>query len=138
MTQDSKQLVRRFFEESARRRGLPEELLAPGFRVHAPGATLDAQTFGGHISDWYAAFSDTAVVIEDILAEGDRVAVRVVQRGTHTGSYMGVPPSGRQVATGNTVIARVADGRIAEWWPSFDALALMRQIGALPEAATSA
>jgi hypothetical protein len=44
----------------------------------------------------------------------------------------------RDLRAGSGVSCSVADGRIAEWWPSFDALALMRQIGALPEAATSA
>jgi predicted ester cyclase len=142
MTEENKALVRRFFEESGVRKTAAEELLAPEFAVYPPSSPpVGLDTFRGHLEATLAAFSEAHHTFEDILAEGDRVALRAVFHGTHTGEYMGIPPSGSRVSVSNTVIARIADGKIAEWWPSFDMMGLMQQIGAgaaVGQAATSA
>lgn len=80
------------------------------------------------------AIPDTHISIDDILTDGDRVAVRVTLRGTHTGAGLGVPPTGRKVSIQGIIIVRVAGGRIVEGWNSYDQLGLLRQIGALPGA----
>ncbi len=77
----------------------------------------------------FAALPDFHATIEDIVAEGDRVVVRNVWRGTHLGSYHGVPPTGNSIALKGIVIFRIADGKIAERWATLDELALMRQLG---------
>lgn len=70
--------------------------------------------------------------VEDVVAEGDRVAVRLTARGTHTGPLLGLPPTGKSVSFGGMEVFRVADGLIVESWGQFDALGLLRQLGATP------
>ena len=79
-----------------------------------------------------AAFPDFSVTIEDAIAEGDRVAVRVTVRGTHQGALMGIPPTGKQIAIKAISMWRVTDGRIVERWESADTLGLMQQLGVIP------
>lgn len=81
------------------------------------------------------ALPDLHVNIEDMIAEGDKVAVRVTLEGTHRGSAFGVGPSGRKVTLGAIVIVHIKDGKIAEAWNNIDQLALARQIGALSDGA---
>jgi len=71
--------------------------------------------------------------IEDMIAEGDMVATRLNWSGTHSGEYMGLPPTGRRVSVSLIGIARVTDGRIAEHWGVTDELHMRRQLGLLPE-----
>ncbi|HEX6506061.1 MAG TPA: ester cyclase [Chloroflexota bacterium] len=75
------------------------------------------------------AFPDLRVEIEDMVAEGDRVAARVTHRGTHGGSFLGVPPTGRLVTYEGTVIFRIADGRIADRWGTVDLFGILLQLG---------
>ena len=75
---------------------------------------------------------NTQIRVEDILTEGDRVAVRVILEGTHTGQGLGVPPTGRRVSIQWIIILRMVDGQIVEAWNSYDQLGLLRQIGTLP------
>jgi predicted ester cyclase len=81
-----------------------------------------------------AAFPDLRIHIEDLVVDGDRVAGRFVLYGTHTGPFMGVPPSGRRIAVGNLDINRVVGGTVVERWGQFDALGLIQQIGTMPSA----
>jgi steroid delta-isomerase-like uncharacterized protein len=75
------------------------------------------------------AFPDLEVQIQDIFAAGDRVAVRLTFRGTHTGEFLGVPASGRRVEYVSHEFYRVADGLIAEEWICSDMATLLRQLG---------
>jgi predicted ester cyclase len=73
------------------------------------------------------------VTIEDLIAEGDRVAARVRFRGTHQGKLESIAPTGRRVESTGIIISRIEGGKIAEDWANFDDLGLMRQLGAIPE-----
>ena len=84
------------------------------------------------------AFPDAQIIIEDQLAEGDMVATRWTARGTHQGELLGVPPSGNRVEVAGMTISRAEGGKIAEEWNNYDALGLMQQIGAIPEAGQQA
>jgi steroid delta-isomerase-like uncharacterized protein len=77
--------------------------------------------------------SGARMTVEDVIAEGDRVAVRLVSHGRHDGEFMGLPPSGKEYAISETHIFRIADGQVAEHWRDADMLGMMRQLGALPE-----
>jgi predicted ester cyclase len=133
MSQANKDLLRRMFEETDERKSAPPELFAPGFTVHVGGAPpQDLDGFQQHLAAFYKAFPDLSHTYEDFVAEGDRVAIRVVLRGTHTGELMGIPVSGRPIAVVSIGIARIANGQIAEWWASPDQVGLMQQIGAMP------
>ncbi len=64
----------------------------------------------------HRAFPDTRHTIEELIAEGDRVAARITARGTHTGELLGHAPTGRVVTQTSITIYRIVDGRIAERW----------------------
>jgi predicted ester cyclase len=76
--------------------------------------------------------ADASMTIEDVIAEGDRVAVRLTSHGRQVGEFMGMPPSGREYTIGEIHIFRVADGKVAEHWHQADFLGMMRQLGAMP------
>jgi steroid delta-isomerase-like uncharacterized protein len=133
-----KALVRRWFEEvwNQGRESTIDELFLPDAVAHGLGdSEADVRgpaEFKVFVKNMRSSIPDTHVRIDDIICEGDRVAVRVTLEGTHTGDGLGVPPSGRKVSIQGMVIARMEGGRIVEGWNSYDQLGLLRQIGALP------
>jgi len=80
-------------------------------------------------SEMYDAFPDMHVTIDDMVAEGDKVAARTTWTGTHKGEFMGVPPTNKKVTFSLIVIDRFAGGKVVEDHGQFDALGLMRQLG---------
>jgi steroid delta-isomerase-like uncharacterized protein len=74
------------------------------------------------------AFPDLQAHIEDIVAAGDKVAVRLRFRGTHTGVFLGIPPTGRTIEYVSHEFYRIADGLIAEEWICSDTATLLRQL----------
>jgi steroid delta-isomerase-like uncharacterized protein len=85
---------------------------------------------------FYAAFRkalpDVNLTIDDVVSEGDRVAVRYTIRGTHSDELIGVPATGWRVEVDGQSFFRFEDGRVAERWQSLDAVGLLTQLGALP------
>jgi steroid delta-isomerase-like uncharacterized protein len=79
-----------------------------------------------------AAFPDLQVTIEDMIAEGDKVAVRGVVRGTHQGELMGIPPTGKQVTATLIDVNRIESGKLVERWAEQDNLGMMQQLGVIP------
>jgi predicted ester cyclase len=71
--------------------------------------------------------------VEDLIAEGDRVAARLRFRGTHLGELDGIAPTGRRVDCTGIVISRMEGGKIAEDWANFDDLGMMQQLRLIPE-----
>jgi predicted ester cyclase len=129
-------VVRRFVDEyqTGASEGAFAELLHPDVLDHsrppgiAPGAEGVRQQFEG----FRAAFDGFRAEILDQFAQGDRVVTRKVFRGTHTGSFQGIEPTGAEVAIHVIDIVRVKDGRIVEHWNVVDRLGLLTQLGALP------
>jgi predicted ester cyclase len=78
------------------------------------------------------AFSDLRMAEADSVTEGDKLAFRWLLSGTHEREFMGVAGTGRRVEAMGMDIVRVADGKIVEHWGEFDAMGLLRQIGAIP------
>ena len=83
-------------------------------------------------SGFHVAFPDLALEIIDLVAAGDTVAARWSWTATHTGDLMGIPASGRSVNFSMIEILRIANGKIAEGWVTFDAMTMMQQVGAVP------
>jgi predicted ester cyclase len=81
---------------------------------------------------YLAGLPDLQVTIEELVAEGDKVAVRRSYAGTHREELLGIPPTGKQVRISGISIFRLAEAMIAEHWEQLDRLALMQQLGALP------
>ncbi len=133
MSQENKALVRRFFELLELDQRVPEELLGPGFTYHVPGAPAkDLKATRERATEFIAAFSDFKRIEEDMVAEGDRVAFRSRLEMTHTGEFMGLAGSGKQISVVEMGIMRIADGKIAEMWGLLDTMGLMQQVGAMP------
>jgi predicted ester cyclase len=80
----------------------------------------------------WSAFSNLKVTVEDSVGEGDRVAARFTISGTHSGSFMGIAPTGKPIKVTATGIFRVVDGKATDNWVNFDAMGLLQQIGAAP------
>jgi steroid delta-isomerase-like uncharacterized protein len=135
--EENKAVVRRFAEtvqqffQTGDLSGL-DEVCAPDFVHHGPGLPPDLAGFKQMAPAFRSAFSDVEVVIEDLIAEGDRVVDRITVRGTHQGEFMGVPPSGRRFEMQEIHVARVVDGKIVERWAQIDTLGLLQQIGGVP------
>jgi len=80
----------------------------------------------------WSALSNRKVTIEDTVSEGDRVAMRFSLSGAHTGTFMGLAPTGKTIHATATGIFRVVDGKATDNWVNFDALGLLQQLGAVP------
>lgn len=75
------------------------------------------------------AFPDFEVTVEDVVASADRAALRITNRGTNTGSFMGNPPTGKRCEWATYAILRLQDGRIIERWGLVDRHGLLSQLG---------
>ena len=76
-------------------------------------------------------FPNYQTVIDDLIAEGDKVVARITLSGTHTGNFMGIPATGKHVEFTGIYIARIADGKIVEHWGEEDGVSLLMQLGVL-------
>ena len=136
MSEENKAIVRRQEEELFTQGNLDaaDEIYAPNYVGHDPSNPEDIrgqEAAKQAAADYREAFPDLQVTIEELIAEGDKVAARVRFRGTHQGELEGIAPTGRRVESTGIVISRIEGGKIAEDWANFDDLGLMRQLGAI-------
>ena len=133
-TEANKALVRRFYAEGVHNPALFDELLASTYVLHLPGSPPIAgiEPAKQLMTSYTAAFPDLRLTTEDMVAEGDRVAIRNTWRGTHQGVFRGLPSTGKHVTFTGTDIVRFVGGKIAEQWADLDALGLMQQLGGIP------
>ncbi|MGH2615765.1 MAG: ester cyclase [Thermomicrobiales bacterium] len=120
-----------------------EEIFGQG-NLDAAGAILSlefvwhdvppgAEGITSYASTVRAAFPDLTLTADEVVAEGDRVAILWTLTGTHQGAFLGAPSTGNSIATSGIDIYRIADGRIAEIWTVGDDLGLLFQLGAFPD-----
>jgi len=96
-----------------------------------PGQAAGREGFAQWLAMARTAFPDLAATVDDVVVvEGDRVAARLTYRGRHAGPFLGVPGTGRRVEFAALHMARVADGRIVEFWGVADLLGALEQLGA--------
>jgi steroid delta-isomerase-like uncharacterized protein len=134
---DNKTLVRRYFEESWNKHNpaVVDEIFAADYVDRSPEIPGIPPTRDGlkQFMDVYLlAFPDANITIEDQLVDGDRVVTRWTGRGTQTGQFMDMPPTGKTVAVAGMQIDRFSGGKIVESWVSFDQLGMLQQLGAIP------
>jgi steroid delta-isomerase-like uncharacterized protein len=131
---ENKRLARRFPKEAATEGNLDilDTLLARDFVDHGvfgrDSAGRDAAK--QELQRLRTAFPDFEATVEDIIAEGDLVAMRVTLSGTHEGEFMGIEPTGASFTVQNMVFTRIENGTIAERWTQPDTLGLLKQLGA--------
>jgi steroid delta-isomerase-like uncharacterized protein len=131
-----KSIVRRFFVEAwnSKDMTLVDELIAPtyiGHDVVLSHAERGPERIKRIMTAFCAAFPDLQVTVEDVVIQGEKEAVRWTARGTHQGTFMNIAPTGKQIVVSETDIGRVANGQIQEMWSAWDAVGLMRQLGAV-------
>lgn len=127
----NKELVRRHYEDIVNLNNLDaaEEQMAENFIDHGarPGlAARGPEAARQAMAALHAIVPDVRVELDEVIAEGDLVAVRATWRGTHKGPFMGFPPSGKPIAISGMVFWRVADGKLVERWATLD-LSPLRQ-----------
>jgi predicted ester cyclase len=77
------------------------------------------------------AFPDWHETIEDIIAEGDKVWIRLTYTGTHNGEFFGLAPTSNKITTKGVDIYRIVNGKLAEYWNVTDNIDMFKQIGAI-------
>ncbi len=136
--EENKALIRRFFQaiDDGCKTGnadILDEFLAPDFVEHNPFPGLPPTREG-----WKQAFEGFVAgapgyhVIEDLIAEDDKVVGRITAYGTHTGDLFGIPATGKPIRVSGIAIWRIRDGKIVEHWHETDQMDLMHQLGVLP------
>lgn len=136
-TRSPSEVARRLIDEIfvACREDAVDELVTADFVSHGlPGSGPNVMRAA--ISRVAPALSDAGMEIQDTIAQGDRVAVRLVSTAVQSGEFMGMPATGLRYTVEEIHIFRVADGRVAEHWHQVDMLGMMRQLGAMPARAT--
>ena len=135
-TEELKAIVRRYIEEVWNNGNLAliDELFAQDWINHNPsvGQTAGREGLKQLIAGFRDAAPDLHLTINDMIAEGDRVATRWTAQGTHQGEVMGAPPTGKLIRGTAIVIDRIVDGRIVEHWAGRDDLGMYQQLGLLP------
>ena len=131
MAETPRELVLRMHEELLRTRDPErvEDFFAPGFVSHntPPGLAPGVDGVKQFMAMFRDALPDVDVTIDELVAEGDLVAIATTTTGTHTGEFFGIPPTGRRVAVTGIDLVRV-DGRIVEHRGLTDTVGLMRQL----------
>ena len=137
-TEVNKVLLRRSVEEVFSAQGdldVADEIYAPDYVGHNP---LDPEDVRGpegakeQARMYRSAFPDVRLIIEEQVAEGDKVVTRWIAYGTHQGEMMGIAPTGNQVRVEGITISHIQEGKIVQEWELFDTLGLMQQLGAAP------
>jgi steroid delta-isomerase-like uncharacterized protein len=131
----NKALWRRFYEELWSQGNLEAilELVAEDFFDHhpLPGAPPGREGLAALVTTWRTAFPDMRETVKDLISEGDKVVGRFTMRRTHSGEFMGVPPTGRSVTMSGIDIVRLVGGKIAEFWYGEHLLEPIQQLGAV-------
>ena len=136
-TQENKALIRRWLEAiDTGEVGVVDDFLGSDYVDHNPPPFpgLSPGIEGARQGFTYAlnAFSEFRHEIEDQYADGDRVITRLTGYGKHTGEFLGIPATGKEVKMEGIAVHRIVDGRMVEHWAQVDALGLLQQLGAIP------
>jgi len=133
-----KALERRWFEESNKGKAagmtVINELHATDYVFHS-GTGKDIRGLKDYkqfMSETYRAFPDLHVTIDDMVVEGDKVAIRWTLTGTHKGEIEGISPTNKKITIRGISIERVVGGKFVETWERYDTLGFMQQLGVVP------
>ena len=134
-TAEHKQIVRRFYDEimNGGNLDLVETLVAKGVVENEliDGAAQGRRGFKAFLEGFKSAFPDAEITVEDMIAEADKVVVRLTIRGTHEGIFMGIGGTGRRFEAESIDIFRFENGLIAEHWGETDILGMLTQLDAV-------
>jgi predicted ester cyclase len=137
-TKDPKALIHHLMNEfnkgKAATMAVIDEIFAPNVVLHAADGT-DIRGLTEHkqmFEQMFKAIPDLHITLNDMIVEGDKVAIRFTYNGTHKGEYMGIPPTNKKVTISMIEIDRIIGGKIVEAWARADTLGFMQQLGVIP------
>ena len=142
--ENNKNLARKYLEDAPHHPEMYDEILGPDFQVTAihhatinPGGEARGPEVFKAAAEWLASvWKDGHITVDEMIAEGDRVLARWTFHGIHQGELFGIPPTGKEVSYSGINIFRIADGKLAEAWDTFDRLWLWQQLDVLPDTGT--
>jgi predicted ester cyclase len=141
MSQDKKMIVERFLTELWEERDLDivDEVLAENYVDHSLPEKLppNREGFKQFAKMYHRAFPNIDTEVEDVIIEGDKVAMRWSARGVHKGEFMDIPPTNKPVEMTGINILRFSGNKVVESWNEFDQVGMLQQIGAMPEPETA-
>lgn len=116
-----------------------ENLWGSDYKLHFPGRpqALGKEESKQLLTGYTTGFPDVKFTIEDQIAEGDLVVTRITVNATHKGVFQGIPATNKKITVTGIGTHRIVNGKIVEEWAEFDALGMLKQIGAVPEMATT-
>jgi steroid delta-isomerase-like uncharacterized protein len=133
VSEENKAVARRLIEElfNTGNEDIADEILADDYVDHSPSHPYlsGPQNVRRAVGEWRSAFPDTCNTVNDMVAEGDRVAARWTTHATHRREFMGIPATGKHIALTNFGIFRLSGGKIVESWDTFNVLEMMQQLG---------
>jgi steroid delta-isomerase-like uncharacterized protein len=133
--EENRALVRRFVEEfwNEGNMSAADELMAVDAAIRMPtGEVVNLDGLKGFAGTFRGSFPDWHSTVEELIAEGDKVAELWTGRGTHRGELQGIPPTGKRVEVPGSVFYRIVDGKIVEFRGQLDMMGLMQQLGTIP------
>ena len=134
--EQNKQVVRQYIEafnrQDIERLGQLVSSTNQSFQFSGMHSSMDWNRTQQFFAVFWTAFPDLSAKIEEIVAEGDKVAIRVINTGTHKGDFQGIPPTGKKVSFEGRDFMTLRDGKIVEQQAGVDMMELMQQIGATP------
>ncbi len=136
MSEENKATFRKLIEEGfvQGNTAVVDELVGANIIDHSPmpGQGPGSEGLKDALTMFRGAFPDLQVTIEDMIAEGEKVVVRVTMRGTQQGEFMGIPATNKKIEIGEMHIVRFAGGKMVEHWGQEDSLGMMQQLGVIP------
>ena len=136
MSEQHKALMNRFVEEVINQQNLDaaDEIVAEDFVEldPFPGQEQGREGLKRVLATFFVGFPNLDWLVEEQIAEGDKVVSRFRWHGTHKGEFLGIPATGRQITVKGVVIDRVVDGKEAESRILMDTLGMMQQLGVVP------
>jgi predicted ester cyclase len=137
---DNKETVRRIFDDviNHQKIELIDELFDPQFQTVTGQGTFDRDGFKDYVRMWLTGFPDAHCEVGDLIAEGDRVAWSVRATGTHTGEFMGIPPTGRSIDFESLNIGEFRNGLAYRHKVVQDTVTMLAQLGVMPPPAPPA
>ncbi|MGH8604627.1 MAG: ester cyclase [Gammaproteobacteria bacterium] len=137
MSNENKAIIYRLIDEVWNQRKLDtlDEIVAPDAVIHSPTVPdLNRGPEGAkqYVRLFWDAFPDLQVTTDDIVAEGDKVALRWSAYGTHKGKLLSIAPTGKSMRITGQAIYSIVAGKIEEDWINADTLGMLQQLGIVP------
>jgi predicted ester cyclase len=131
---DHKAVIRQVFDEVVNlgKIELVDDLFDPDFQTITAQGTFDREGFKDYVRMWLTGFPDAHCQVDDVIVEGDRVAWTVRATGTHTGNFMGIPPTGNAIDFESFNVGEMRDGRAYRHKVLQDTLTMLQQLGVIP------